>query len=91
MSLVLNECVKSSVNHKQEKTLLMFSPGILFANGENWKEMRRFALSNMREFGMGKKGSEEKIIEETRNLIEVFEKFNGTSTKYNVICCLIKH
>lgn len=69
----------------------MFSPGILFANGESWKEMRRFALSNMKDFGMGKKGSEEKIIEETRNLIEVFEKFDGTFPKSDVMVCLIKH
>ncbi|XP_031420565.1 cytochrome P450 2K1-like isoform X1 [Clupea harengus] len=51
--------------------------GILFANGESWKEMRRFALINMRDFGMGKRGSEEKILEETQRLIEVFEKFEG--------------
>ena len=57
--------------------ILILSLGILFANGESWKEMRRFALINMRDFGMGKRGSEEKIIEETQRLIEVFEKFEG--------------
>ncbi|XP_053509135.1 cytochrome P450 2K1 [Ictalurus furcatus] len=51
--------------------------GILFSNGENWKEMRRFALTNLRDFGMGKKGSEDKIIEEIQYLKEVFESFGG--------------
>ncbi|XP_031420559.1 cytochrome P450 2K1-like [Clupea harengus] len=72
--------------------------GILFSNGENWKEMRRFALTNMRNFGMGKKRSEEKIIEETRSLIEVFEKFEGSPfdttqpVNYavsNIICAIV--
>ncbi|KAL7849989.1 hypothetical protein SRHO_G00193380 [Serrasalmus rhombeus] len=51
--------------------------GILFSNGENWKEMRRFCLAMLREFGMAKRGSEEKIIEETCYLREVFEQFKG--------------
>ncbi|KAJ7989879.1 hypothetical protein DPEC_G00309050 [Dallia pectoralis] len=51
--------------------------GILFSNGESWKEMRRFALTNLRDFGMGKHGAEEKVLEEIPQLIEVFEKFGG--------------
>nr|XP_001334090.3 cytochrome P450 2K1-like [Danio rerio] len=51
--------------------------GIVFSNGENWKEMRRFALSNLRDFGMGRKRSEELIIEEIKQLKEEFEKFRG--------------
>ncbi|XP_051995751.1 cytochrome P450 2K6-like [Xyrauchen texanus] len=51
--------------------------GIVFSNGENWRQMRRFAISNLRDFGMGKRGSEEKIIEESKYLIEEFEKFEG--------------
>ncbi|XP_063045933.1 cytochrome P450 2K1-like [Engraulis encrasicolus] len=72
--------------------------GILFANGENWKTMRRFALSNLRDFGMGKKGSEEKIITEISFLMDVFESFKGepfdttqpvSYAVSNVICAIV--
>nr|AAH47194.2 Cytochrome P450, family 2, subfamily K, polypeptide 6 [Danio rerio]AAI64859.1 Cyp2k6 protein [Danio rerio] len=51
--------------------------GIAFSNGENWREMRRFALSTLRDFGMGRKRSEELIIEEIKYVKEEFEKFGG--------------
>ncbi|XP_017280822.1 cytochrome P450 2K1 [Kryptolebias marmoratus] len=51
--------------------------GIVFSNGETWKEMRRFALTTLRDFGMGKKMSEKIIIEECGFLIKEFEQFEG--------------
>ncbi|XP_077353486.1 cytochrome P450 2K1-like isoform X1 [Festucalex cinctus] len=51
--------------------------GIIFANGDSWKEMRRFTLTTLRDFGMGKRLSEQKIIEECHLLIKEFEQHKG--------------
>ncbi|XP_015276492.1 PREDICTED: cytochrome P450 2K4-like [Gekko japonicus] len=51
--------------------------GIVFANGENWKVMRRFAITTLRDFGMGKKTIEDSIIKECHFLIQKFESFEG--------------
>ncbi|XP_039638086.1 cytochrome P450 2K1-like isoform X1 [Perca fluviatilis] len=72
--------------------------GVLWANGDSWKEMRRFALTNLRDFGMGKKASEDKLIEECEHLIEVFKTFKGEAfdttqpmnyAVSNVICSIV--
>ncbi|XP_043945730.1 cytochrome P450 2K1-like [Protopterus annectens] len=72
--------------------------GIIFANGESWKQMRRFALSTLRDFGMGKKTIEHRILEESVALIKVFESFKGqpfentlimNSALANIICSII--
>ncbi|XP_048345356.1 cytochrome P450 2K4-like [Sphaerodactylus townsendi] len=51
--------------------------GIVFANGENWRVMRRFALTTLRDYGMGKKTIEDRIVEECGFLIKRFESYEG--------------
>uniref|UniRef100_A0A673CM89 Cytochrome P450 2K1-like n=1 Tax=Sphaeramia orbicularis TaxID=375764 RepID=A0A673CM89_9TELE len=50
---------------------------VVWSNGDSWKEMRRFALMNLRDYGMGKKACEDKIIEESFYLTEELKKFKG--------------
>uniref|UniRef100_A0A3Q0S481 Uncharacterized protein n=1 Tax=Amphilophus citrinellus TaxID=61819 RepID=A0A3Q0S481_AMPCI len=72
--------------------------GILWSNGDSWKEMRRFALTTLRDFGMGKRACEDKITEECQQLIEVFKKFKGEAfdttqpmnhAVSNIICSIV--
>ncbi|KAM5152296.1 cytochrome P450 2K1-like [Mantella aurantiaca] len=78
--------------------LLNNEKGILFSNGESWKATRRFALSTLRDFGMGKKTIETRIQDELIPLIEHFKSNNGQSfdtdlimncAVSNVICSII--
>uniref|UniRef100_A0A8C3P5J4 unspecific monooxygenase n=1 Tax=Chrysemys picta bellii TaxID=8478 RepID=A0A8C3P5J4_CHRPI len=72
--------------------------GIIFSNGEQWKQLRRFALTNLRNFGMGKKSIEERIQEETCFLMERLRNTHGrpfdptiflTHALSNVICSIV--
>ncbi|XP_072918430.1 uncharacterized protein [Hemitrygon akajei] len=72
--------------------------GIIFGSGESWKQMRRFAISTLRDFGMGKKTIEDKIIEEAHFLIKLLEsckgqEFNPTiqlnAAVANIICSIV--
>ncbi|MEE6507531.1 hypothetical protein FKM82_025297 [Ascaphus truei] len=79
------ETVKDAlVNHAEEFSerpkipifqKLLQGNGIVFAHGENWKVMRRFTLSTLRDFGMGKKSLENKISEECDFLVKIFNSY----------------
>ncbi|NXJ13791.1 CP2K6 protein, partial [Odontophorus gujanensis] len=51
--------------------------GVIFSSGESWKEMRRFTLTKLRDFGMGKKAIEDHVVEEYGYLTDIIESQKG--------------
>ncbi|XP_055992689.1 cytochrome P450 2B11-like [Sorex fumeus] len=72
--------------------------GVVFANGERWKVLRRFSLATMRDFGMGKRTVEERIQEEAQCMVEELRNTKGAlqdptfffhSITANIICSIV--
>ncbi|KAM4771230.1 cytochrome P450 2K4-like [Rhinophrynus dorsalis] len=59
--------------------------GLIFSHGENWKVMRRFTISTLRDFGMGKKSIESKIIEECDFLVQNLKSYKGKPFENSMI------
>lgn len=74
------------------------SRGVVNSEGKLWKEQRKFALSKLREFGMGKVSLENKIKEEIAVLLSEFNSRDGipfdiqyliNTSVSNIICSIM--
>ncbi|XP_028818632.1 cytochrome P450 2G1-like [Denticeps clupeoides] len=72
--------------------------GLLISNGERWRQLRRFTLTTLRDFGMGRKKMESWIQEESKHLVDLFREnksgpfdpsFFISRAVANVICTLV--
>ncbi|KAL0173537.1 hypothetical protein M9458_029505, partial [Cirrhinus mrigala] len=72
--------------------------GLVISNGDRWRQLRRFTLTTLRDFGMGRKRMERWIQDESRHLLKSFEETKCTPVDpvfflsravSNVICSLV--
>ncbi|XP_053908949.1 cytochrome P450 2G1-like [Cuculus canorus] len=72
--------------------------GVVFANGSRWRTLRRFSLTVLRDFGMGRKSLEERIREEAQFLLRELRSthqkpfdptFFLSCAVSNVICSIV--
>ncbi|XP_074524026.1 cytochrome P450 2J2-like [Halichoeres trimaculatus] len=72
--------------------------GVVFTSGHMWKQQRRFMLSTLRYFGLGKKSLEPIILDEFTNCSKEFQSYKGKpfnprpiigNAVSNIICSLV--
>ncbi|XP_006627746.3 cytochrome P450 2M1-like [Lepisosteus oculatus] len=72
--------------------------GLLVSSGDRWKELRRFSIMTLKNFGMGRRSIEERIQEEAKCLVDAFAehgdsafnpKFLLCNAVSNVVCSIV--
>ncbi|XP_072050203.1 cytochrome P450 2J5-like [Amphiura filiformis] len=80
------------------QTRIVDTDDIIRLQGEAWRKERRFMLTTLRSFGVGKRSFEECIAEETKYLTQEITNFNATpfdpqslfnNATSNIICSVI--
>lgn len=57
--------------------LVFKQKGMFWSNGNTWKDLRKFSVVHLRDFGVGKKSLEERVQDEANILVESFNKNLG--------------
>ncbi|XP_033641368.1 cytochrome P450 2J6-like [Asterias rubens] len=92
--IILNDykSIRSAFQHPQLSdrpdmllTEIYKSEGVAMASGEAWTELRRFCLTVLRSFGVGKSSFEEKIGTEAEELLKEMFSFGGKPFKPNTM------
>ncbi|NXJ83523.1 CP2C5 protein, partial [Trogon melanurus] len=72
--------------------------GFITSNEKKWQELRRFTLSTLRDFGMGKSSMSQRVQREAQHLVELLAKLEGNAFEpivmfrhavANVICSVV--
>ncbi|XP_066560014.1 cytochrome P450 2M1 isoform X1 [Amia ocellicauda] len=61
--------------------------GLLVSSGARWKELRRFSITTLKNFGMGRRSLEERIKEEATYLIEALRKHGDSAFNPKELLC----
>ena len=85
-SINYNELLKKvdGITQHTKPVLHLLISGIIFsAYGQSWRELRRFTIQALRDFGVGKTSLEEKILNEVDALTTYLKNTDGKPLVFN--------